>query len=160
MRNRLNALLLSAAVHLVLILVASLFFDTVRASRGTSRHRPGNAVDYHQCAFVRKVGDLDNIVCEFGAVIHLESRWRGWRRDFTEKSLDRHVRYAETRGLIICRKNDLSGHKHSSVTVQTSTARDRIAAVRVKVICNSKACFGVDWRLIALNGQKRPMMIA
>ena len=41
MRNRLNAFLLSAAVHLVLILVASLFFDTVRASRGTSRHRPG-----------------------------------------------------------------------------------------------------------------------
>ena len=81
--------------------------------QGYIKASSGNAVDYHQCAFVRKVGDLDDIaaikievrepaiddvVCEFGAVIHLESRWRGWRRDFTEKSLDRHVRYAETRG--------------------------------------------------------------
>ena len=41
MRNRLNALLLSVAVHLVSISIASLFFDTVRASKGTSRHRPG-----------------------------------------------------------------------------------------------------------------------
>ena len=48
----------------------------------------GNAVDYHQCAFVRKVGDLDDI-----AAIKIEVR-----EPATEKSLDRHVRYAETRG--------------------------------------------------------------
>ena len=103
MRNRRNALLLSVAVHLVLISIASLLFDTVRAC--------GRLPPVRFCSQGRRFGDdiaaikievrepaIDDVVCEFGAVIHLESRWRGWRRDFTEKSLNRHVRYAETRG--------------------------------------------------------------